>query len=249
MALAVSAPHSREKHLSVCIFNLARAFCLDVLVAHRSPICSSFDFIWRIEILSVHKRIASVLLTSEIAHECERIVRLVLVCRSLRARSDDHDGKEREADHDHGEAQKDCVCKHFLLLHSAEKSEEADSEKGCHEECRAAVERKSERVDEEKIEICSELWQIRYDSEKDHGKNHNRYQEDLHILHHGVMAILTLLVIIQEHKGRDREKVEQVDTYREAHKEGDQHDPSVCIRLVSLLVPLDHGPEHKGCDQ
>ena len=63
------------------------------------------------------------------------------------------------------------------------------------------------------------------------------------------MAILTLLVIIQEHKGRDREKVEQVDTYREAHKEGDQHDPSVCIRLVSLLVPLDHGPEHKGCDQ
>ena len=85
MALAVSAPHSREKHLSVCIFNLARAFCLDVLVAHRSPVCRGFDFIWRIEILSVHKRIASVLLTSEIAHESERIVRLVLVRRSLGA--------------------------------------------------------------------------------------------------------------------------------------------------------------------
>ena len=33
------------------------------------------------------------------------------------------------------------------------------------------------------------------------------------------MAILTLLVIIQEDKSRDRKKVEKMNTYRKTHKE------------------------------
>ena len=63
------------------------------------------------------------------------------------------------------------------------------------------------------------------------------------------MAVFPLLVIIHEHEGRNSKKIEEVDTDRKTHEEGDEHDPSVRIRLVRLLIPFRHGPEYKGRDQ
>ena len=86
MVRAASTPHTREEHLSFrVIYHLSRTWSLYVLVTKRCPILSLLDVIRSTEILSVHKRIASVLLTAEVPHECKRIVRLVLVGRSLRA--------------------------------------------------------------------------------------------------------------------------------------------------------------------
>ena len=91
----IRAPHAREEHLSFgIILDLARSLRLDIPgnllsvlagLDHRSPVGGLLDIVWSIEVLSVDQRIASVLLTSEIAYEGERIVRLVLIGRSLGA--------------------------------------------------------------------------------------------------------------------------------------------------------------------
>ena len=36
-------------------------------------------------------------------------------------------------------------------------------------------------------------------------------------------------------------------TYGESHQVGDKHYPACRVRLVSLLLPLQHKPHHKGC--
>ena len=81
---AVRAPHSWEKHLSRSIIdNIARPISLDVLVTQRGPIFCGLYIIWSIEILTIYERVASVLLTAEVTHQGERIVRLILVGRGL----------------------------------------------------------------------------------------------------------------------------------------------------------------------
>ena len=45
------------------------------------------------------------------------------------------------------------------------------------------------------------------------------------------------------------EKVQKVDADGEAHDEGDEHDPAVGVRRISLLVPLGHSPEYEGCEK
>ena len=51
----------------------------------RSPVCGLLYVIRSAEILSINKRVAAILLTTEITAESEGIVRLVLVCRGLHA--------------------------------------------------------------------------------------------------------------------------------------------------------------------
>ena len=155
---------------------------MDIFLTHRSPVLRFFNIIRSIEILTVNERVASVLLTSEITDEGERIVRLVLVGRSLCARTDDYDGEKRESDHDHREAQKHSIGKYLSLFHCTEKSPEAKAQEQEHEECRTAIERKMQGIDKEEVEICRKLRKIRDDSEKNHGQYHHGNQEDLHIL-------------------------------------------------------------------
>ena len=56
------------------------------------------------------------------------------------------------------------------------------------------------------------------------------------------MSVLPLPVVEQEHQYRYGEEVEKMHSDGETHQEGNQYDPAVCIRLVSLLVPLCHCP-------
>ena len=63
------------------------------------------------------------------------------------------------------------------------------------------------------------------------------------------MSAFPLLVIVKEDKGRDGKKVQKVDTDGKTHQKGYKDNPSVGIRLVSLLVPLGHRPEDQGCDK
>ena len=63
------------------------------------------------------------------------------------------------------------------------------------------------------------------------------------------MTVLPLLIIEHEHESRNRKQVEEVDSDGKTHQERYKHDPPVCIWLVSLLVPLDHRPEHQGCEE
>ena len=63
------------------------------------------------------------------------------------------------------------------------------------------------------------------------------------------MAILSLLIIEHEHQRRNGEEVQEVDTDRKSHQERNEHDPSVGIWLVSLLIPLGHRPEDHGGEE
>jgi hypothetical protein len=49
---------------------------------------------------------------------------------------------------------------------------------------------------------------------------------------------LIFLIVVDEYQGRNRKQVQQVHPNREAHKECDENNPPVCMRLVRLLLPL-----------
>ena len=204
------------------------------------------DLVRCVEVFAVDQRVASVLFAAKVAHEGKRIVRLVLVCRGLCRRADDHDREKREAYHYHREAEQHRIGEYLLLLHGPEKSPEAQAQKRCHEECRSAVEAQSERVDEEKVEICGDLRKVRDDSEEDYCKYHDRYGEYLDVLLERVVSVLALLVIVHEHEGRYGKEVQQVDADGKSHDERNQDYPSVRIRRVGLFVPFRHRPEHEG---
>ena len=245
-----AVPHTREKHLARrLVLDFARALSLDVLIPHRSPISCVLNLVWSIEILSIYKWIAAILLSAKVTHKCERIVRLVLIGRSLCYRADHNDAEERESYHDHSEAKQYCVCKNLLLLHCAEKAPEARSKQDSHEEYSSAVEWKSKRIHKETIEMSRYLRQIWNDSEQDNSKNHNRNCEDLDIFLSAVVSVLSLLVVEHEHQSRDCKKVQKVDSDRKAHQEADKHDPTVCIWSVCLIIPLGHAPEYKSSNK
>ena len=63
------------------------------------------------------------------------------------------------------------------------------------------------------------------------------------------MPVLPLLIVEHEHERRNCKQVQEVDSDGQTHQERYEHDPSVGIRLVRLLVPLDHCPEHEGCEK
>ena len=63
------------------------------------------------------------------------------------------------------------------------------------------------------------------------------------------MSVLPLPVVEQENQHRDGEEVQKMHSDGETHQEGNQYDPAVCIRLVSLLVPLGHRPYDEGREQ
>ena len=55
-----------------------------------------------------------------------------------------------------------------------------------------------------------------------------------------------LLVVIHQYDGRDAEQVEQVNTDAEPRHIGDEHQPSVAVRLVGMVFPFQDKPENHG---
>ena len=61
------------------------------------------------------------------------------------------------------------------------------------------------------------------------------------------MPVFPLLVIEHEHQSRYCQKVKKVDADGKSHQKAYEHDPAVRIRLIRLIIPFGHRPEHKGC--
>ena len=56
-----------------------------------------------------------------------------------------------------------------------------------------------------------------------------------------------LLVVIYQYDGWDAEQVEQVHTDTQTGHIGDEHEPSVAMRFVGMVFPLQNQPEyHSG---
>ena len=135
VAALVVAPHPREEHFARWfVDSVGRAIDFLVLSIQRRPIGFLGQIVVSPEILAVQKRLRTVLLAVQVAHQSERIIWLVLIGRGLRARTDDHDAEQREPDEDCRKAQQSRVPEYLHLLQRLEQSPEAKRQKSYHEE-------------------------------------------------------------------------------------------------------------------
>ena len=245
VSLVASGPHAWEKHLPFRrIFQFPGPVSMNIFAIERRPVFRRDDLVRGIEILPVDYRVRTVLFSSEIADESERIVRLVLVRRSLCLRPYDHYGEDREPYDYHGEAQKKRIGHRRFPFHGVEQAPETCRQKRYHEEGRTCVERQTEHIHEEKIRVGRQFRQIRYDAEQDDSQNDSRYHEYLHIFPERIVSVLTFPVIEHEHQRRNGQQIQKMHADGKPHQERNQHYPPVRIRSVSLLVPFRHRPEH-----
>ena len=144
------APHTREEHLVLSqVVRVDRSVHLFIFAVYRSPVLRGLEVVVCAIVLAIDKGSLAVLLTGKVSHQGKGIVRLVLVSRSLSARTDDVYGENRESYGNHGEAQKRRVQQQFALLHSLNYSPEAKREQRHHKERRTAVIRQMQYVHEE----------------------------------------------------------------------------------------------------
>ena len=109
------------------------------------------------------------------------------------------------------------------------------------------VVRHPEDVDKQQLEITAYLYQALHDTihhQTDDGERHQ--QGDERPLH---CRVREFLIVIHQRNGRDTQQVQQVDADTQAHQVGDQHDPTVGVRTVGGLLPLQDEPEHRGGEQ
>ena len=102
-----------------------------------------------------------------------------------------------------------------------------------------------ESVDKDPVEECCNLRKVRDKQEYKYRLYHHSYHENAKELLERQFLILILPVIIHEYKSRNRQKVQQMDTYRQTHQEGNEDNPTVGMRFVSLFVPFAHGPKYE----
>ena len=249
-SVRTGSPHPREDHFALReVFRIHRSLGLDVLPVHRGPVFLGFKLIRGIEVLAVEQRRGAVLLTGEVAHKGERVVRLVLVGRSLGAGANDVDAEHREADHDGGEAEQGSVEHNLTLLQAHEQAPETQGEEEQDEESGAAVVRQPEHVHEEQVHVRGEFREVRDDHEENQREQHHPDEEDLAQLPESERPVLAFAVVKHEHESRNHQQVEQVHTYAQTHHEGDEHYPLVGVRAVRAVVPHRHRPEGDGGEQ
>ena len=217
-----------------------------VFSVYRSPVFGLFEIPFGAVILAVDQRGAAVLLAREIAHQRESVVGLILVGGGFRAGADDVYAEDGEADDNRSEAQERCIPEHLFLLERGNHSPEAQGEHGHQEERGAGIVRQAETVHEEEVYIGRKFGQQRNDYEEDYRQNGDSHEENLDKLPERERFVLTAAVVEHEHEGGDRQEVEQVHTYAQAHQEGNEHYPAVRMRGVGGVVPLCHGPEDHG---
>ena len=58
--------------------------------------------------------------------------------------------------------------------------------------------------------------------------------------------LTTLAEVVDKHQSGDCEQVEDMHTDTKTHQVGDKHNPTQRVALVSLLLPAEHKPNHKG---
>ena len=209
----IIAIHSREKHLSGGVINrLDRAGDLLVFPVQRGPIGALLEIIRSTEILAVNKRDRTVLFTGKITHQCERVVRLILVCRRLDAGADDHHAEYRESDQDGREAKQSRVPEHFPLLQSLEKSPEAKPDDTQDKDGGSCVVWQSETVDKNQVEICGHLRKPRNHYEEQDSEDDCRQRENLDTLPERIWLVFPDLVVIHEHDHRESQQVQHMDS-------------------------------------
>ena len=109
------------------------------------------------------------------------------------------------------------------------------------------VERHAERIDKEQLKPSAYRDDAGHHAVEHGGHDDKRYgqrgQRSLG-LHIGEF-------LIDEHQydGRNAEQIQQVDTDAQAGHIGDQHQPTVAVRLVGMILPLQDEPEHHGCER
>ena len=108
------------------------------------------------------------------------------------------------------------------------------------------VERTAEHVDEEQLKPSAHGDDAWYDTIQ-YGKD---YEEGHDECNQGTLEVglWHLLIVIYQYDGRDAKQVEQVDTNTQTSHIGDEHEPSVAMRFVGVVFPLQYQPENDCCE-
>ena len=239
-------PHARKQHLA---FRQVSGVCgglrLHVFPVERRPVLVLLEVVRGVEILPVHQRRGTVLLTAQVTHQRVRIVRLILVGGRFDAGADNHHGEEREAHHQGGDAQDDRVPEHPALFEGDKQRPEAQHQQPHQEKQRAGIVRKAKTVHKNAVEEGRQLGQVRDKEVHQQEFNHHANRKDTHQLLERQLFTLVHAIVVHEHEGWNGKEVKQVHADTQAHQEGDEHHPAAGMGLVGVVVPLAHGPEHQ----
>ena len=102
-------------------------------------------------------------------------------------------------------------------------------------------------VDKEELKPSAHLHNARHDTIEHSGhQTETAHQSQRSALHGGILA---LLVIEDKHQSRQTKEVQQVDTDAQACEIGNEYEPAVAVRLVGMVLPLEHQPEYNGREE
>ena len=108
----------------------------------------------------------------------------------------------------------------------------------------ARIERTTQHIDKEKFEPTAHGYDTRndsiehgcHDSKRNKQRNERTFEFDM-----GELAITE-----HQNDGRNTKQIEQVHADTEARHIGNQHQPTVTVRLVGMVFPLQNEPKHDG---
>ncbi len=110
------------------------------------------------------------------------------------------------------------------------------------------IERHAEDVDKQQLEPAANLYDAGNDTIEHCCEDDYRYEQGNERALQVALRIVggEFLVIIYQHNGRQTQQVQQVDTDRQTRHIHNQHEPTVGMRLVGLIFPLQDEPEHNS---
>ena len=199
-----------------------------------------------VPVLAGRQGTVPVLLTVQVGEQGKEVFRVVLVHRRVGRGAHHDEGERAVADEDHRDRQGGHVELPPPLLPAVPQSpdEEASDEQQVRHDPR--VEGQAEAVDEGQLEARRQLHEALDQAvlhEQQQGQRQGQRPNE------GGPLELVALEVVDRHDGRDGEEVEQVDTNRQAHQVGNEHDPPQIARLFGAGLPLEDGPEDERREQ
>ena len=134
----------------------------------------------------------------------------------------------------HGEQKRDADAVDALLAVKRMDAPYGHGEDGIYKHAR--IEAPSESIYKEKLEILADLDEARHEAEEYQRHDDGRDGQGDERAGSGRVAELT--VIDHKHNGRNAEKIEQVNGYRNADDIGDEHQIAVGVGLVGTVLPF-----------
>ena len=172
-----------------------------------------------------------------------RVVGVVAVHRRVGNGTDRNRRIRREAYEDHRRREQKQIPQLAARAVRAVDAVEERGEERQREDHDARIDGQMEHIDKQHVDHRPDIYRVGDDyavDETEYGERHERGDDNAAQRHMVILA-----EVVDEHQSRYGQQVQYVHTDRETHQIGYQHDPAGRVRLVGLLLPLEHEPYHQ----